>query len=65
MKAALITEEQIKQVLDAIETSKPMHDSPRTKNRHNKALAIIQSLKVQEPIGFKKFHPEPTSWDQV
>jgi len=52
MRYALISKEQIKQVQDAIETSQPIFDSPRTRNKHNSARAIVKSLKPSEPVAW-------------
>lgn len=77
MKYALISEEQIKQVQDALEIGidfandqitenlykwgdrKPIQQQEVREDKHliHVALAIIQSLKVQEPVGYKLKKP--------
>ena len=47
-----IKNEHIKKVLDAIENSQPVFDSTKTRNRHNKARAILKSLNVQDPVAW-------------
>lgn len=44
MKAALITEEQIKAIEDALETGEPLNDA-----LYENALAIVKQLKVSDP----------------
>ena len=52
MKAALITEEQIKVIEDALEASRPTMAYEHEWNRRNEALAIVKSLKVSEPVAY-------------
>ena len=66
MKCALITEEQIK----AIEYALYRLDESSSYGRNipivsiQEALAIVKSLKVQEPIGFKQSHGNAISWHE-
>ena len=46
MKAALITEEQIKDIMNGI--------APCFKNDRRIAIDVLNSLKVQEPVAWKK-----------
>ena len=77
MKAALITEEQIKAIEDALEDMlsgwKYIREShgdlygvgwDRAESKAVKALAIVKSLKVQEPVGFKQSHSNAISWHE-
>ena len=52
MKAALITEEQIKAIEAALNDSEPFNF-----DLYRNALAIVKSLKVQEPVGYKLKKP--------
>ena len=60
MKAALITEEQIKKVEAALEMVLVSSEC----EEYFKALAIVKSLKVQEPVGFKQSHSNAISWHE-
>ena len=50
MKAALITEEQIKAIEDALERA---YDLRLTVPIAEQALAIVRSLKVSEPVAWR------------
>ena len=50
MKAALITEEQIKQIEDALEYTTSF--SMDQLNNVNESKAILKSLKVREPVAY-------------
>ena len=52
MKAALITEEQIKAIEDALFNSEPTLHRQINSDRHEEALAIVKSLKVSEPVAW-------------
>lgn len=50
MKAALITEEQIKAIEDALGEMNYSNSTGMAKQKYIVALAIVKSLKVQEPV---------------
>lgn len=60
MKAALITEEQIKAIEDTLEfvdayfESRPAFKKMLGIAHMDKALGIVKSLKVQDPVAWKK-----------
>ena len=65
MKAALITEEQIKAIEDALGRSVPVVWTNKDQaDRHVDALAIVKSLKVSEPVLFKQANHDIVDWDE-
>jgi len=67
MKAALITEEQIKAIEDALES---LHTAMTdgfvlNSNDIHEALAILKSLKVQEPVAWFDYDSSAQIWVQV
>lgn len=62
MKAALITEDQIRAIEDALET---MCKSDSGWLDGIDALAIVKSLKVQEPVAWFDYDSSAQLWVQV
>lgn len=61
MKAALITEEQIKAIEDALEMVLVSSEC----GAYFDALAIVKSLKVQEPVAWFDYDSSAQIWVQV
>jgi hypothetical protein len=68
MKYALISEEQIKQVQDALGPMAALEGlvAPSDGIKFKQALAIVQSLKPSEPVAFIENHKagQNLSWSQ-
>ena len=62
MKFTLITEEQIKAIQDALDVSTTYFNKDRQTVLN--ALAIVKSLKVQEPVGYASILTDYLSQDK-
>jgi len=65
MKYALISEEQIKQIEDALDELEYSSSTMQARDKYAYAIAIIQSLKPQEPIGYKNKTSIVMSWHET
>ena len=63
MKAALITEEQIKAIEYALDLASDLSTLERINDVYMEALAIVKSLKVQEPVAWWNSTKDSVSTD--
>ena len=60
MKAAIITEEQIKAIEHVL-----FHGNDAFDYQHEEALAIVQSLKVQEPVAWADWSMDGVQYSEI
>ena len=65
MKAALITEEQIKAIEYALDLASDLSTLERINDVYMEALAIVKSLKVQEPVAWADWSMDGVQYSEI